>query len=87
LIRSTDSSTNVSLIEIRKVSPESLESPEDPNQAQLQLENPGDITGDIQTISPDISPEENSQNCAQNCQSGDTGGSGDIIHTSTPVTS
>jgi hypothetical protein len=42
----------------------------------------GDIDGDNNSISPDISPEENSQKCAQNCSSGDTGYTGDIIHTS-----
>jgi hypothetical protein len=33
-------------MKIRKISPEHPVSPEDPNQAQLTLENPGDITGD-----------------------------------------
>jgi hypothetical protein len=45
----------------------------------------GDIAGDIQTISPDISPEENSQNHAQNSSSGDSGYTGDIIHTSSSL--
>jgi hypothetical protein len=57
-------------------------SPEDPNQAQLQLENSGDIAGNINTVSPDISPAANSQNHAQNSSSGDSGYIGDIIHTS-----
>jgi hypothetical protein len=79
--RPVDTTTNTRRIEIRKISPEHPVSPEDPNQAQLQLENSGDIAGDIQTISPDISPAANSQNHAQNSSSGDTGDSGDIIHT------
>jgi len=53
-------------MKIRKISPEHPVSPEDPNQAQLQLENPGDNN----SISPDISPEENTENHAQNCSSG-----------------
>jgi hypothetical protein len=69
------------LIEIQKISPEHPISPEDPNQAQLQLENSGDIAGDIDSISPDISPAANSQNHAQNRSSGDTGYTGDTIHT------
>jgi hypothetical protein len=72
-------------MKICKVSPEHPVSPEDPNQAQLTLENPGDITGYINIISPDISPEENRQNQAKREQSGDTSGSGDIIHTSSPI--
>ncbi len=83
--RPKDSSTNTTLIEIRKISPECPVSPEDPNQAQLRLENPGDITGDTGSISPDISPEENIENQAQSEQSGDIGDSGDIIHTSSPL--
>jgi hypothetical protein len=79
--------TNTRLIEIRKISPECPVSPEDPNQAQLQLENSGDIAGYNNSISPDISPAANSQNCAQNCSSSDTGDTGDIIHTSPPPTS
>ncbi len=82
--RPVDTATNTRLIEIRKISPEHPVSPEDPNQAQLRLE----IAGDIDSISPDISPEENSQNCAQNCNSGDSGYTGDILHTSpSPSTS
>ena len=72
--RPVDTTTNTRLIEIRKISPECPVSPEDPNQAQLQLEN----SGDIQTISPDISPAANSQNHAENCSSGDSGYTGDI---------
>jgi phage antirepressor YoqD-like protein len=49
--RPIDTATNTRLVEIRKISPECPVSPEDPNQAQLQLENPGDIN----SISPDIS--------------------------------
>ena len=71
-------------MKIRKISPECPVSPEDPNQAQLQLENPEDIAGDNNSISPDISPAVNSQNCAQNIHSGDSGYTGDIIHTSPP---
>jgi hypothetical protein len=70
------------LIEIQKISSEQPVSPEDRNQAQLHLENPGDIAWDNDPISPDISPAANSQNHAQNHQSGDTGYTGDIIHTS-----
>ena len=80
--RPVDTTTNTRKIEIRKISPEHPVSTKDPNQARLQLENSGDITGDTQTISPDISPEENSQNHAQNSSSGDSGYTGDIIHTS-----
>ena len=72
-------------MKIRKISPEHPVSPEDPNQAQLQLDNPGDIAGDNNSISPDISPEENSQNHAQNQRSGDSGYTGDIIHTSSSL--
>jgi hypothetical protein len=84
--RPVDTTTNTRKIEIRKISPEHPVSPEDPNQAQLQLENSGDIAGGIDSISPDISPEENSQNHAQNSSSGDSGYTGDIIHTSPPPT-
>ncbi len=49
---------------MRKISPESQESPEDPNLAQLQLENPGDIAGDTNSILPDISPENTNQDRA-----------------------
>jgi hypothetical protein len=80
--RPVDTTINTRLIDIRKISPECPVSPEDPNQAQFLLENPGDIAGDIDSISPDISPEENSQNHAQNSSSGDTGYTGDILHTS-----
>jgi hypothetical protein len=48
-----------------KLSPEYPVSPKDPNQAQLQLENPGDIIGDINKISTDISMEENTENQVQ----------------------
>ena len=82
LERSVDTTTNTRRIEIRKISPECLVSPKDPNQAQLQLENSGDITGDNNSISPDISPAANSQNRAQNSSFGDSGYTGDIIHTS-----
>ena len=82
--RPIDTTTNTRIIEIRKISPEHPVSPEDPNQAQLQLENPV-IYRDIDSISPDISPEENTENQAQNCRSGDTGDSGDIIHTSSSL--
>ena len=68
--------------EVCKISPVS---PEDPNQAQLQLENSGDITRDIDSISPDISPAANSKNYAQNHSSGDSGYTGDIIHTSSSL--
>ena len=50
--RPIDITTNTRRIEIRKISPEHPVSPEDPNQAQLLLENPGDITGDIIHTSP-----------------------------------
>jgi hypothetical protein len=83
--RPVDTTTNTRRIEIRKISPEYPVSPEDPNQAQLQLENSGDIAGDNNSISPDISPEENSQNRAQNSSSGDTGDTGDILHTSSSL--
>lgn len=83
--RQKDSSTNTILIEIRKISPECPVSPEDPNQAQLHLENPGDIRRDNNSISPDISPAANSQNQEQNRSSGDPGYTGDIIHTSSPL--
>jgi hypothetical protein len=74
-------------MKICKISPKCPVSPESKNQAQIQLENPGDITGDIESISPDISPAANSQNCAQNYSSGDTGYTGGIIHTSPPSSS
>ena len=77
--RPVDTITNTRLIEICKKSPEYPVSPEDPNQAQLQLENSGDITRDIDSISPDISPAANSKNYAQNHSSGDSGYTGDII--------
>jgi hypothetical protein len=80
--RPVDTITNTRKIEIRKISPEHPVSPEDPNQAQLRLENSGDIAGDINSISPGISPPTNSENQAQNSSSGDTGDTGDIIHTS-----
>ena len=63
--RPIDTATNTRRIEIWKVSPEHPVSPEDPNQAQLQLENPGDIIGDINKISTDISMEENTENQVQ----------------------
>ena len=68
-------------MKIRKISPECPVSPEDANQAQLQLENPGDIAGDIDLISP----EENTENQAKSEQSGDTGYTGDILHTSSSL--
>jgi hypothetical protein len=68
--RPVDTTTNTRRIEIWKISAEYPVSPEDPNQAQLQLENSGNITGDNNSISPDISPATNSQNHAQNCSSG-----------------
>jgi hypothetical protein len=80
--RLVDTTTNTRKIEIRKISPECPVPPEDPNQAQLQLENAGGITGDIDSISPDIFPPTNSENQAQNSSSGDTGDIGDILHTS-----
>jgi hypothetical protein len=80
--RPVDTTINTKLIEIRKISPEHPVSPEDPNQAQLPLENSGDIAGDNISISPDISPAANSQNQARNSSSGDTGDIGDILHTS-----
>ena len=85
--RPIDTTTNTTLIEIWKESPKHPVSPEDPNQAQLQLENSGDITGDIDPISPDISPLANTQNHAQNQHSGDSGYTGDIIHTSSSLPS
>jgi hypothetical protein len=45
--RPVDTTTNIRKIEIRKISPEHPVSPDDPNQAQLQLESSGDITRDI----------------------------------------
>ncbi len=83
--RPVDTTTNTRRIEIRKISPEYPVSPEDPNQTQLPLENSGDIAGDTQTISPGISQAVNSQNCAQNQRSGDSGYTGDIIHTSSSL--
>jgi hypothetical protein len=41
-------------------------------------------SGNNDSIWPDISPAANSQNHAQNCSSGDSGYTGDIIHTSPP---
>jgi hypothetical protein len=83
--RPIDTVTNTRLVEIRKISPQHPVSPEDLNQAQLELENPGDITGDTDSISPDISPAANTENHAQNKQSGDNGYTGDILHTSLPI--
>ena len=71
-------------MKICKISPNCPVSPESKNQAKIQLENPGDIAGDIESISPDISLAANSQNCAQNYSSGDTGDTGDIIHIPSP---
>jgi hypothetical protein len=62
-----------------------LESPKSDNQAQNQLKNTGDTAGDTNTIARQVSPEENSQNQAQNEYSGDTGYTGDILHTSPPA--
>ena len=56
--RPVDTATNTRKIEIRKISPECPLSPEDPNQAQLQLENSGDIVGEIDSISPEY-PRQN----------------------------
>jgi hypothetical protein len=56
--RPVDTTTNTRKIEIRKISPECPVSPEEQNQAQLQLENSGDITGDNNSISPDISRQQ-----------------------------
>ena len=89
--RPVDTKTNTILVEIMKVSPESLVSPENPNQAQLPLENTGDITGDIardihlaqKQIPPDISPDNPIEICAQNEQTGDIGHTGDIVYSST----
>jgi hypothetical protein len=80
--RPVDTTTNTRKIEIRKISPKHPVSPEDSNQAQLQLENSGFIAGYNNSTSPDISPAANSQNCAQNQRSGNSGYTGDIIHTS-----
>ena len=74
-------------MKIRKILPECPVSPEDPNQAQIQPENSGDIPGDTNSISPDICPASNSENQAQSEQSGDTGYTGDIIHTCPPHSS
>jgi hypothetical protein len=79
--RPIDTTTNTTLIEIRKISPESPVSPESDNQAQNDPKN----TGDIDSISPDISPAANSENHAQNSSSGDTGDIGDILHTSSAL--
>ncbi len=70
--RPVDTTTNTRKIEIQKISPE------DPNQAQLQLENSGDIIGGI-PIPPGISPPTNSENHAQNSSSGDTGDIGILL--------
>jgi hypothetical protein len=82
--RPIDTTTNTRRMEIRKIPPECPVSPEDPNQAQIQLENSGDISEDNNSISPDISPAANTENQAQNEQSGDTGYTGDILHSSSP---
>ena len=68
--RPIDTTNNTKRIEIRKISPEHPVSPEDSNQAQLQLENSGDITRNNNSISTDISLEENAGNQAQSEQSG-----------------
>ncbi len=85
--RPVDTTTNITLVEITKISPESPIAPEDPNQAQLPLENTGDIAGGIyptqKQTPPDISPENLIETCAQNEQTGDIGHIGDIVHTST----
>jgi|SRR5918996_553870 hypothetical protein len=56
--RSVDTRTNTRRIEIRKTSPECPVSLEDQNQTQLQLENSGDIVGEIDSISPEY-PRQN----------------------------
>jgi phage antirepressor YoqD-like protein len=85
--RPVDTKINTILVEIMKVSPRSPVSPEDPNQAQLPLENTGDIDGDIhltqKQISQDISPENHLGTCAQKEQTGDIGHTGDVVHIST----
>jgi hypothetical protein len=83
--RPVDTTTNTRKIEIRKISPKHPVSPEDSNQAQLQLENSGFIAGYNNSTSPDISPEENAENQAQSEQSGDTGDTGDILHTTSSL--
>jgi hypothetical protein len=80
--RPTDSVTNTRLVKIRKISPKSPVSLADEKQARFEVENPGDIAWDNNTLSPDIPPAADSQNHAQNENSGDSGDTGDIIHTS-----
>ena len=59
-------------------------SPEQPyrlnpeNRAQITKDNPGDISFDINHVSPCISPEENAENRAQNEQLRRSGDTGDI---------
>ncbi len=81
--RATDSSTNITLIEIRKISPESLVSPERNNQAQNEPDNAGDTAGDTNIVARQVSPEKNNQNQAQNKHPGDTSDTGDTFHIST----
>jgi hypothetical protein len=64
--RPVDTTTNTRRIEIRKISPERPVSPEDPNQAQLQLENSGDIAGDNNSISSGHIPgSKQSKSCSK----------------------
>ena len=59
-------------------------SPEQPyrlnaeNRAKITIDNPGDISLELNHISPCISPEENAKNRAQNRQLRRSGDSGDI---------
>jgi hypothetical protein len=84
--RPVDTATNTRLIEIRKISPESPESPACENQAQNKPKNSGDITGYIDSVSPEVYPENTNQDRAQNHQSGDSGYTGDYLHMSTSAT-
>src|SRR5215216_1702291 len=86
--RPVDTTTNTTLIEIRKISPESPVSPETDNQAQNDPKNTGDTSGDTNALGRQVSPEKNNQNQAQNKHPGDTSDTGDTFHTSSsPLTS
>ncbi|HKU50615.1 MAG TPA: hypothetical protein VJP79_11735 [Nitrososphaera sp.] len=74
--RPTDTSSNTRLVQIRKISPESPEHPDSAKQARIDGGDTGGDSKPAEKTSPVVSPEQNQ------AQTGDTGNTGDVIHTS-----
>ena len=71
-------SSNTRIIIIRKVSPVSSLSLEDPNQTQLSLNDTGATTG-VSKPGANVSPKDNDQNYTRNSNSGYTGDNDDTL--------